>query len=660
MAASAQGIKAGGAYVSIGTDTLPLVRGLNQAEARVKAFAATVGKIGGSFKNLGSTVSGLGQRFAAIGAAASVPLLGAVKSAADLNETLSKTKTVLGDSAQTIIGQADMMAERFGVAKREYIDAATAFASVFKGLGKSQAEAADLGNQLATLGMDLASFNNTSNEEAFAAISSALRGEFDPIEKYLVFLSAAKIETKALEMGLAKTKGELTDQAKKTATLALITSQAADAVGDLERTAGSLGNQAKSIQGRLANLAVDVGTALVPVVSEVTTRIGDAVKRVSEWAQANPGLVKAIAATVAGVTALGAGLLVVGPAIGAIGTAFSLAAAAVGAVGTAIGALSATLALVATPLGAITVAVVAAIAALTDWQGLAKRTGKSVGSAFSQMKGTAIESFKAIVDALNSGDTEGALKILSAAIKVEWITLVDTLKKIWSDFIEEISRPVDDLLISVGLMETQLGTHEMGKSKKPTGSPELQAAQKELSSAIGASRQKVQAAAAVPSFTTPAGQFVGPPKPAVPTPQFRQLDLRSGSAVAELGSVGPVTRARILESRRKRREAEAGPKAPSPTNVNLLGLAGGVGAGVGAEVAKVGKEFTDFKPMFDDIMSGMEGARTEVKGGFGAVDSRALGIGDTRPELQEAKKQSSLLERIAENTDLSSIRNINR
>ena len=98
------------------------------------------------------------------------------------------------------------MAKEFGIVKSEYIDASSSFGAVFKGLGKCQADAAKMGNQLADLGLDLASLKGAgaSAEDAFTALQASLPGEFDPLERFSVFLNATKIETHALAMGLSK------------------------------------------------------------------------------------------------------------------------------------------------------------------------------------------------------------------------------------------------------------------------------------------------------------------------------------------------------------------------------------------------------------------------------------------------------------------------
>ena len=238
-------------FVSITGDDRPLSKTLAGVQAALGRIGSKAALLAGGAAMAG--VAGLGYG-----------LVKGTMAASDLNETLSKTKAILGDAADAVISEADRMAEKFGTARREYLDSAASFAAVFKGVGKSQAEAAAMGNSLTKLAMDMASFDNTSNAEAMQAISSALRGEMDPIEKFRVFLTADKVAAEALALGLAKSKNEIDETAKKAAIASLIFKGTADAQGDLDRTAAGTANQFRKLSGSLSNTFTTIGGALLP------------------------------------------------------------------------------------------------------------------------------------------------------------------------------------------------------------------------------------------------------------------------------------------------------------------------------------------------------------------------------------------------------------
>ena len=123
------------------------------------------------------------------------------------------------------------------------------------------------------LSSDLASFYNTSADEAITAIGAALRGESEPIRKYGVLLDDATLKAKAMEMGLYDGKGALDVQAKSLAAYQVILDQTKDAQGDFSRTSDGLAAQQKILTAQLENLKTTMGTNLLPVAKEVVTQL---------------------------------------------------------------------------------------------------------------------------------------------------------------------------------------------------------------------------------------------------------------------------------------------------------------------------------------------------------------------------------------------------
>jgi hypothetical protein len=138
--------------------------------------------------------------------------------------------------------------------------------------------------------MDMASVRQRVNSEVFTALQAALRGEFDPLERFRVFLSAAKIEDEALRMGLAATKGELTDSAKKTATLALIMKQTKDAQGTSPAPPAGRPTSSARRAGGSANFATSIGQILLPAVQTGTGIFNEFLASVLSTFEENRGI----------------------------------------------------------------------------------------------------------------------------------------------------------------------------------------------------------------------------------------------------------------------------------------------------------------------------------------------------------------------------------
>ena len=228
----------------------------------------------------------------------------AVSAAADLGETLSKTDVLFGNTSETIKTWSKTTATAFGISRQEALDAATTFATFGKAAGLTGQDLSKFSTDFTGLAGDLASFNNTTPEQAIQAIGSALRGESEPLRQYGVLLDDASMRQAAVRLGLIKTTKEaLTPQNKVLAAQALIYEQTKDAQGDFARTSDSVANRGKILKARMDDLTASLGTALLPIVGAVTGLL----VKFAGWVDKNQGLAKVLIGTVAG---LSAGILI--------------------------------------------------------------------------------------------------------------------------------------------------------------------------------------------------------------------------------------------------------------------------------------------------------------------------------------------------------------
>lgn len=222
----------------------------------------------GRFSGLQSSIATVAKAGAAVGAVAWFK--GAIDAASDLSETTSKVGVVFGKVAPQIQQFAATSTKALGQSKQAAMDAAATFATFGKGAGLSGDKLANFSTQMVTLASDMASFSNTSPEEAIEAIGAALRGENDPIEKYGVLLNEATIKQSALRLGLIKTTSEaLTPQQKVLAAQAAILAQTSDAQGDFSRTSDGLANQQRILAAEWENTTAQLGERFLPVAKSV-------------------------------------------------------------------------------------------------------------------------------------------------------------------------------------------------------------------------------------------------------------------------------------------------------------------------------------------------------------------------------------------------------
>ena len=298
-------------------------------------------RFGGVFKTAAKAslvgIAGLGAVAFKVGA-------DSVALASDLNETVSKTAQIFGKQAMPALEKyGDAAAQNLGQSKQSALDAVATFGVMGKVAGLQGPKLAKFSTKLTGLASDLASFGNTSPEEAIEAIGSALRGEAEPIRKYGVLLDEASLKAEALSLGILKpvkdeakiksyqarvlegqkkyndavaefgpksieaikaqaalgtaqsglekaTEGSiptLTSQQKVLAAQSAILKQTGDAQGDFARTSDGLANQQRILSARLDDAKAKLGTGLLPIVTDAVTFLNDkgvpAFVKFSDW-----------------------------------------------------------------------------------------------------------------------------------------------------------------------------------------------------------------------------------------------------------------------------------------------------------------------------------------------------------------------------------------
>lgn len=220
-----------------------------------------------------------GAALAATGVAAGLAAKGiwdSVQAASDLNETVSKSSVIFGDGAAEVQAFADTAATAIGQSKQTALDGAATFGVFGKSAGLAGKDLAKFSTDFVTLASDMASFNNTSPEEAIDAIGAALRGEAEPIRRYGVLLDDASMRQEALRLGLIKTTSEaLTPQNKVLAAQELIFKQTKDAQGDFARTSDGLANSQRILEAEFQNSKAALGQNLLPAMQGATQTAAD-------------------------------------------------------------------------------------------------------------------------------------------------------------------------------------------------------------------------------------------------------------------------------------------------------------------------------------------------------------------------------------------------
>lgn len=212
----------------------------------------------------------------------------AVKAASDLEESQNKVDVVFGKNAATIKRWAADSATSFGLSRAAAYEAAGTFGNLFRSMDIALPSATKMSKGIVQLAADLASFNNANPEEVLVALRAGLVGEVEPLRKFGVSLSAARVEAKALEMGLWDGIGSIDAAAKAQAAYAIILDDTTLAQGDFARTSDGAANQMRIARAQLTDASAQIGATVLPIFADLVGVLAD----VAQWFANLPGPVK--------------------------------------------------------------------------------------------------------------------------------------------------------------------------------------------------------------------------------------------------------------------------------------------------------------------------------------------------------------------------------
>lgn len=244
---------------------------LAEQAAAAGAASRSVGVVKVNTEGLTRAIRG-GVTTAAAAAGVAIAAFGvsAIGAASDLNESSSKAAVVFGKSADAVLAFGDTAAKSIGQSKTEAVEAAGIFGNLFVAMGIGQKQSADLSVSLVKLASDLASFNNTSPEEALEALRAGLLGEQEPLRKYGVQLSAARVQQEGVSLGLIKHVNDvLPAAAKAQAAYSIIVKDTAVAQGDFGRTSSGLANQQRILTAQFKDFAATAGGIALPAATKL-------------------------------------------------------------------------------------------------------------------------------------------------------------------------------------------------------------------------------------------------------------------------------------------------------------------------------------------------------------------------------------------------------
>lgn len=204
----------------------------------------------------------------AFGSAATVAGAAAIKLASDFNETTNVIQQSFGKGAAAAEQWAAATAAAMGRSTQQMRETVGVMQSMLTPM-LGNADAADtMSKALTRLAVDMGSFWNAADTDAFAALRSAISGETEPMKRFGVVMTEAALNAYALAQGINVTMQHMTEAEKTQVRFHYLMEQTAIVQGDAERTADSLANQMKALKADMENAATAMGQSLLPEAQE--------------------------------------------------------------------------------------------------------------------------------------------------------------------------------------------------------------------------------------------------------------------------------------------------------------------------------------------------------------------------------------------------------
>jgi hypothetical protein len=248
--------------IAVVGDARQLQKELQKAEKAVAGFGKNAKDSSEQLKNV------------FIGSAVAFGAKQIIDSASQLEAAVGGTAAIFGSASGEIDKFAKAAATTSGLSEKAARDLTSKLGASLQGAGMDAEDAAKQALFLTQTGADLAATLGGSTEEAVSALGGALRGEFDPLERFGIALKANDINAKAVSMGLADSEANVSAYAKQQATLALLTERSAFAQGTFAKEAGTAEGAAKIAGARLQNTSADIGKSFLPIYTKAAEVVG--------------------------------------------------------------------------------------------------------------------------------------------------------------------------------------------------------------------------------------------------------------------------------------------------------------------------------------------------------------------------------------------------
>lgn len=237
-----------------------------------KQFQTNLRKSANSIKKFGKNMSRLGDD---LNRNVTLPILAiggaSVKLASDLEETDSKFRIVFSSIEEQAIKTSEAFQKEFFLAEETSKKLLGSTGDLLVGFGFTEDAALSLADKVNRLAADLTSMNDIEGGVTVAskALTKALVGETESAKALGIVIRQNTAEYKNEVAQIMQSQGVTEIQAKAIANLNIAYNQSAKAIGNVQKTSGSLANQTRQLQESLKQLGGQFGKDLIPLAKSL-------------------------------------------------------------------------------------------------------------------------------------------------------------------------------------------------------------------------------------------------------------------------------------------------------------------------------------------------------------------------------------------------------
>jgi hypothetical protein len=262
----------------VARSTTLAIRIVSDASGAAKGFDAAEKKVAGFSRGLDKASSAAAGILGGIGLVAKE----AFDAASALQQSGGAVESVFGKQAAAVKAYAKAASRAVGLSTNSYNELASVIGSQLKNMGVAHDDLVPKTDQLIRMGADLAATFGGTAAEAVGALSSLLRGETDPIERYGVSIKAADINARLAAEGLDHLEGPALKAAQSQALLGMVTEQTASATGAFARESDTAAGAQQRAAAEFENAKAALGEVLLPIVAEAMNKFSELTTKLVE------------------------------------------------------------------------------------------------------------------------------------------------------------------------------------------------------------------------------------------------------------------------------------------------------------------------------------------------------------------------------------------